>query len=53
MSFEEDVKKQIAQKRDEQAAQKAQQEQLEAERIQKRIEEVNACPFTFTASVSK
>ena len=47
MSFEEDVRKQIAQKRDEQAAQKAQEEQLEAERIRKKAEQANACAFTF------
>lgn len=47
MSFEEDVRKQIAQKRDEQAAQKAQEEQLEAERIRKKAEQANACAFAF------
>lgn len=47
MSFEEDVKKQIDKKCDEHAAQKAREEQLEAERIQKKTEQVNACPFTF------
>ena len=47
MSFEEDVRKQIAKNRDEQASQKAQEEQLEAERIRKKVEQANACAFTF------
>ena len=47
MSFEEDVRKQIAKKRDEEAARKAQKEQLEAEKIRKKIEQANNCAFTF------
>lgn len=47
MSFEEDVRKQIAKNLDEQAAQKAQQEQLQAESVRKKTEQVNACAFAF------
>ena len=47
MTFEENVKKQIAKNRNEQAARKAQEEQLEAERIRKKTEQANACTFIF------
>lgn len=47
MSFEEDVRKQIAKNRNEEAAQKAQEKQLEAERLQMKVEQANACAFTF------
>ena len=53
MSFEEDVRKQIAKKRDEEAARKAQKEQLEAEKIGRRLNKQTPVLSHFTTSASK
>ena len=47
MSFQDDVRKQIARNLDEQAAKQSEKERIEAERLTKMLDQANSCEYTF------